>query len=190
MTRDENLTRLASEAFSLHMLLPLVYEPDGQLVGYRLWSERGFHDCEIAITGGRLVIAGDVTPTMFPRQESTLYHNVQRVAEAHPGYLARKVQQSMGCTWCGWEFDDDVAAGELQSMLDDEDRPHARITIESAISILREVGSRELAVSRLLERGDGFEADEVCDLGLVPAARVYYARAACRRVIELTGGGS
>jgi hypothetical protein len=208
----EQLEALALDAYKDHRIKR---EGDRRWLIQRKTAKgwEGFHWTEIIIVTGGILVHGDGDTCLFkvyhpPKGEDDPIAAARWIAKAPDQYAQEKCNIGMdtsGVAGVNNTFDDEVAIWELQERVKERT---SEITDEAGniAEALKE--DKELAAWRnaleamqqgwedwyfvkntlyddLCEADVGDESELISDIGIVPAPRLYYARAALRKFVEL-----
>jgi hypothetical protein len=190
----ENLIKLAEEAFAGHELIAWIPGEDPLKAGrwfIRRRRKDTFHAAEIiALWNGRLFVGGDIDDVTFGYYRDSDDHldRVRWIATSGLDYITEKAQIGMtdgGVLATDWNSA--VAGEQLTRLLDTEMDFDSREVIRRARDLCLDGGSKWAVMEPFTTTGTYAWDHLPDDLGIVPSARVVYAWAACKRLIELTG---
>lgn len=135
---------------------------------------------------GYLVVVGDISTVCLyggypePRQQ------VSWAGQSSIGYFGEKCAIGMGGRETTDRYEPEVMLADLADWIDPDMHrvtTEMRSTVKDAMAMLKNGDGCE-EVARLLYESD-FDVESVGNMGRVPAIRVFYARAACKRLHEL-----
>jgi len=205
---QQNTEALAARAFEKHMIKS---RGDGRWVIAKKYEDGawcGFYMAEVIVgVHGTLIVHGDISPVMFGHY-SGYTDPLQVVGWVAYSGISSYLQSKAHIAFCApfdrdltKSFNPDVAIWELKDRLKDRLQE-----LEDYYEDVDEIDDPEVAAWRKAIRGVGGDAWEmvrhelyddledagccdvgemIWDIGEVPAARLYYAQAACRRLLEL-----
>ncbi|MEQ8461780.1 MAG: hypothetical protein RLO52_34620 [Sandaracinaceae bacterium] len=195
--RDADLRKLAEDAFAEHELASKVGLRDVGLhgAGVGLWQSgrahlrrRGssFYATEVLwCRYGRLLVHGDIQPCIFAIHEPDMESAVHALAGAHLDYLAPKCAEGERRSHAGYDVDCDVMLADLLAEFANPDESIS--AVREAISLVQQLGDVDGAKRVLFDAG--FDPETLAGMGRVIDARLYYAQAALRRLVELAALG-
>jgi hypothetical protein len=191
----ENLQSLATEAFAKHEIREM--RDEGHR--YALWKRhpKGAWDSnmatEIIVIRGGLFVGGDSPDCIFRWfSDSQEPRDVIRWMGGHPtadSYVAGKARIGLGHEFTEL-VDAEVALYDIEYHLEHYEQDHdepmkdsRRWEVERAIASLKSSESAESVIREMYE--NGIDSEWLAIIGRVPAARVFYAHAAVRKLWTL-----
>ncbi|MHC4298922.1 MAG: hypothetical protein ACYS7Y_16715, partial [Planctomycetota bacterium] len=204
---EKQTEKLATAAFENHQIRS---RGDKRWVIAQKYKDDGSWSCvyqtEIIIGyDGTLITYGDISPVIFRQfgKYSDPLQVVRWVAQSGiPGYLISKAYVGLGASYeqdITKKFDEKAAIWEMQEHIKDRleelDSDDADELDDEKIAAyrkaIRAVDSeswyfvRQELYDDLTSAGYDDVGEEIWDIGLVPAPRLYYSQAACRKLLEL-----